>query len=104
WNYNVAGQTQFGFQMVAIDYSEDGDSWQNLGSYVWPLATGENGYGGFNGPDFHGIKARYILINSMDDTTTCRGLSKVAFQAVKCPLMDTPCDDQDPDTSDDKYN
>ena len=104
WNYNVMGHTQFGFELVAIDYSEDGNSWQNLGTYNWPLATGENGYGGFNGPDFQSIKARYILINSLDDTTTCRGISKVAFKAVYCPLMNTPCDDNNPNTADDKYN
>jgi hypothetical protein len=104
WNYNSAGQTQFGFEMVTIDYSEDGNQWQNLGTYNWPLAPGENGYGGFNGPDFNSVKGRYILINSLDDTTTCRGLSKVAFHAVVCPEMNTVCDDDDVNTVDDKYN
>lgn len=104
WNYNVAGRTHFGFESVAIDYSEDGNNWQNLGTYNWPLATGENGYGGFNGPDFNNVKARYILIQSLDDTLTCRGLSKLAFQAVYCPLANTVCDDGNPQTANDKYN
>lgn len=104
WNYNVAGQTQNGFEIVSIDYSEDGNTWERLGNYNWPLAPGENGYGGFNGPDFNNIRARYILIQSLDDTTTCRGLSKVAFHAVVCPEMNTVCDDGNENTVDDKYN
>ena len=34
-----------------------------------------------------------MLIKSLDDTTICRGLSKVAFHAVVCPEMNTVCDD-----------
>jgi hypothetical protein len=104
WNYNVEGQTQNGFEIVSVDYSEDGNTWESLGNYNWPLAPGENGYGGFNGPDFNNIRARYILIQSLDDTTTCRGLSKVAFHAVVCPEMNTVCDDGNENTVDDKYN
>ncbi len=103
WNYNVAGQSTSGFESVTLDYSDDGITWINLGNYTWPLANGENGYGGFNGPDFN-VKAQYILITSLDDTVTCRGISKIAFTAVKCPFEGTPCDDGLEYTADDKYD
>lgn len=104
WNYNVAGSIHQGFENVEVDYSEDGIVWNNLGSYNWPLATGETGYGGFAGPNFNSVKAQYLLITSLDDTLTCRGLSKVAFHAVKCPFEGTLCDDNNPLTADDKYD
>lgn len=104
WNYNVPGQTDKGFEMVKVDYSEDGSTWNNLGEFNWLLAPGENGYSGFSGPEFNGIRARYVLFTSLDDTLTCRGISKVSFRAVLCPLAGTPCDDNNPVTVDDKYD
>lgn len=104
WNYNAENAVQNGFQMVSIDYSEDGVSWQTLGDYNWPLATGETQYGGFSGPDIAGLYARYILITSEDDTTTCRGIGKIVFKAVVCPQQGTECDDNNPDTVNDRYN
>lgn len=104
WNYNAAGQSHLGFETVEVDYSLDGIIWENLGSYNWPQAPGENGYGGFNGPNFNSVHARYILISSLDDTLSCRGIGKVAFQAIYCPVMGTACDDGDDNTLDDKYN
>jgi hypothetical protein len=103
WNYNVVNETDMGFQIVQIDYSEDGNNWQEIGQYNWPLATGESQYGGFNGPDLSGIFARYILITSLDGTNTCRGIGKAAFKAVFCPMQGTVCDDKNPDTVNDVY-
>lgn len=104
WNYNVLNETNKGFQSVSIDFSEDGVSWSNVGDYNWPLASGEPNYGGFVGPDLTGIFARYILITSMDGTATCRGIGKIAFKAVKCPVAGTLCDDQNNATVEDKYD
>jgi len=103
WNYNVAGETNKGFQSVAIDYSVDGTTWSNYGNYTWPLATGEGAYAGFAGPDLMGTYAQYILITSLD-AGECRGLGKSSFTAVLCPLADTECDDLDKYTVNDKYN
>jgi len=104
WNYNVANETDRGFQSVVLDFSDDGILWNSLGMFNWPLANGETNYGGFMGPDLSGVFARYILITSLDDTTTCRGLGKVVFRAIFCPLEDTECDDQNPMTVNDRYN
>ncbi len=103
WNYNVLNESVKGFQAVTIDYSENGVTWSGAGQYNWPLATGESGYGGFNGPNLAGIFAKYILITSLNDTTTCRGLGKVAFTAVVCPTDGTPCDDKNSLTVNDVY-
>ena len=104
WNYNVANETSKGFETVAIDYSEDGINWVTVDTFNWALASGESNYSGFEGPDFTGIFAQHILFTSLDDTLTCRGLGKVAFSAVKCPVAGTNCDDEDFSTVNDKYN
>ena len=104
WNYNVNGETNKGFQQVAIDYSEDGTTWLQFGTYAWPLASGEDNYSGFSGPDFQGLSARYLLITSLEEDEACRGLGKVAFKAVYCPPQGTLCDDHNINTTDDKYN
>lgn len=104
WNYNVAGETNKGFQNVAIDVSEDGVTWTEYGSYNWQAASGESGYAGFSGPHFMGTYARYIIISSLDDASACRGLGKVAFTAVSCPNAGTACDDQDIYTVNDTYD
>jgi len=81
WNSNEAGYTHRGFQEVAIDYSEDGSNWTELGIFEFEEATGTNDYEGFAGPDFGGIQARYILITmrSTFDESDCTGLAEVKF-------------------------
>jgi hypothetical protein len=104
WNYNVPGKTTDGMQVVALDFSDDGNNWQELGVYNWPLANGDAGYGGFSGPDFNGFYARYILITSLDNNSACKGLGKVAFTAVSCPQVGTICDDEDELTFNDQID
>jgi hypothetical protein len=104
WNYNVPGNTNLGFQNVAIDYSVDGITWQTYGNYTWPQSPGTNAYGGFTGPDFQGTTARYILITSLDGGGDCQGIGKAAFKAVFCPDAGTTCDDHDINTTDDKFD
>ncbi|MDF1696425.1 MAG: PA14 domain-containing protein [Saprospiraceae bacterium] len=104
WNYNVLNETEKGFENVAIDYSDDGVSWSEYGSYTWPMAPGNSGYSGFSGPDFQGTYARYVMITCLDIDPECKGLGKIAFTAVYCPLVGTACDDGDIYTLDDKYD
>lgn len=104
WNYNVLNETDKGFGNVAIDYSDDGSTWYEFGSYSWPLASGESGYSGFAGPNFQGTYARYILISCLDTEPECKGLGKVAFTAIHCPLEGTACDDGNIYTLEDKYD
>ena len=106
WNYNVANETDKGFKNVYVDYSLDGTTWQQLGNtYQWPQAQGLPDYSGFSGPNFNDVKARYILISAIDNWGAgCSGLSKVAFDATLCNQNNTPCDDKDPLTLQDKFD
>lgn len=101
WNYNVPGETHQGFQQVAVDYSLDGITWFHLDDFSWPLASGTSGYTGFDGPDFQNIQMRYVMFTSLDDPTSCRGISKVTFEASLCPEVGTICDDGRSDTFND---
>jgi hypothetical protein len=104
WNYNVSNNLSVGMTNVAIDYSLDGNTWTEYGSYNWPLANGSDSYGGFAGPNLNGTYARYVLITSLDAGSSCKGLGKVAFTAVQCPMSGTPCDDGNELTTNDQYD
>lgn len=104
WNYNEAGATDQGFEMVAVDISDDGINWTEIGVFNWPLASGDENYSGFMGPDFGGFQAQHVLFTCLDASPPCKGLGKVAFNAVVCPELGTICDDGDPLTIGDKYD
>ncbi|MEM1119026.1 MAG: PA14 domain-containing protein [Bacteroidota bacterium] len=106
WNYNVSGQLGKGFRRVAIDYSEDGNNWTQLGTYTWPKANGGNNYTGFDGPDFGGISARYILVTALSNygNNNCAGFSQIAFNVGSCPDVGMPCDDGNPNTVNDNID
>ncbi len=101
WNYNVTGETDKGFNNVAIDISLDGNSWTTIGTYTWPYASGASDYSGFMGPDFMGVNARYVLVTSLDPSSTCRGIGKMVFNVSYCPNVGASCDDGDPITAND---
>ncbi|KPM48948.1 PA14 domain-containing protein [Jiulongibacter sediminis] len=107
WNYNVTGETDKGFRQVYVDYSVDGVNWTALGGvYNWPQAPGNVDYGGFIGPNFNDVKARYILLSSVNNhgDPLCSGFSDISIDAIHCDDKDTPCDDNDPLTSYDKFD
>ena len=106
WNYNAVDDLGKGFKSVAIDYSQDGNTWQQLGIYTWAQATGAKGYTGFNGPDFGGIQARYILVTGLSnwEDGTCSGFSKIVFTTNTCLQLGQPCDDGNNHTIADKYD
>lgn len=104
WNYNVANSTSEGFQDVSIDYSIDGVTWTNLGNYNWNQAPGDSEYSGFVGPDFGGTKLRYILVTSLDQSGSCRGISKMTFSSLACQSQGMPCDDGDDQTLNDTFD
>jgi len=66
WNDNEEGQTARGFNSVTIDYSITNDpcDWIELETDTWPEASGSGSYTGFDGPDFGGASARYVLITA----------------------------------------
>ena len=104
WNYNVSGQTNNGFQNVAVDYSLNGVDWFHLSNYTWSLASGQSTYTGFSGPNFNGMPVRFVMITSLDNPSTCRGLSKVTFAVDYCENQGTPCNDANALTMNDHYD
>ena len=80
WNSNIPGKTDMGFKTVAIDYSNDGETWQELGNYTFEEATGMNIYEGFDMESFDSFTARYLLLTAIDNYGgDCYGLSEIRF-------------------------
>lgn len=81
WNTNDPTQLDQGFNLVKIDYSEDGQTWTHLGEMNFPKAKGDAIYSGFSGPDFSNIKAQYVLLTAISNhgDATCAGLAEIKF-------------------------
>jgi hypothetical protein len=83
WNDNEnywQNETDRGLNSVTIDYSDDGTNWTELGTYSWPQAPGASTYTGFDGPDFGGVCARYVLVTVNSNYGDAHyGLSEVRF-------------------------
>ncbi|MEO1518937.1 MAG: discoidin domain-containing protein [Bacteroidota bacterium] len=81
WNTNEIGKMAMGFRNVIVDYSQDGSDWKELGQYEWAKGTGQATYGGFEGFDFEGATARFVLITAIDNwgDQECFGLAEVKF-------------------------
>lgn len=106
WNYNVASQMGKGFKDVVIDISNDGITWTQVGTYRWAKAPGSPTYSGFEGPDFGGANARYVLITALSSwsANTCIGFSEISFSTSTCPNVGTYCDDGNSNTRGDVIN
>jgi hypothetical protein len=84
WNYNAENHTDKGMKDLIIDYSEDGQTWFELGTYSIEEASGSQQYTGIEGPDFAGITARYVLFTFLSNwgDPNCSGLSEVRFDVI----------------------
>ncbi|MEN0050565.1 MAG: T9SS type A sorting domain-containing protein [Bacteroidota bacterium] len=82
WNFNVKDNTDKGMKNIRIDYSLDGENWDEAVSFQLPEASGRKDYEGVEGPDLGGIQARYVLLSSLDNwgSSNCVGLSEVRFE------------------------
>ena len=96
WNSNEGCCTDRGFRNVHIDYSVNGSSWTQLTSTQFSVATGSDSYSGFQGPDFGGVSARYVLISAVTNwgASGWYGLAEVKFYVHTGPP------DTDPPTPD----
>ena len=78
WNTNDLEYLDWGLRTVNIDYSIDGNTWTELGTFDFEQGSGKNTYEGFDGPDFDGIEAQYVLITAIDNYGgSCYGLSEI---------------------------
>lgn len=94
WNTNAPEYLDSGMQDIAIDISNDGNSWTEVGEFQLPMADGTPTYEGTDVYDFGGINARFVLITGLSNHGgPCYGLSEiridVADDIVTSP-MDSP--------------
>ncbi len=84
WNANKTGESQYGFNEVVVDYSLDGTSWIELGTYNFPQAPESSTYQGFEGPVFGGAYINKILFTviSTHGTGDCASLAEVQFKVT----------------------
>ena len=67
-----------------IDFSDDGETWTELGEFTIPQAPGSAFYEGHSGPDFDGTVARYVLISVINThgDPDCAALSELRINAT----------------------
>jgi hypothetical protein len=84
WNFNVPDTTSRGMRDIVIDYSNDGETWIELGEYPVNEAPGSSFYQGEIGPDFGGVVAKHILISilSTHGDATCAAMSEFRVNAT----------------------
>lgn len=90
WNVNKVGESDKGLKEVVIDYSLNGTTWTQLGNFQFPQGTAEAIYAGFEGANFNGISARYVLITAISNwgAASCSGISDVKFNIAPALLQD----------------
>jgi len=67
WNGNLSGiGAYYAMRNVIIEYSLDGNTWYNKGTYELPKGTGETNYPGFSACNFNGTSAKYVAFTAAD--------------------------------------
>lgn len=81
WNANRTGELNQGIKTAEIDYSTDGNTWVNLGTFSFPQATGAIDYEGFQGPALGGIFVQKILLTVTETygNGSCASLAEIRF-------------------------
>ncbi|MCG8557817.1 MAG: T9SS type A sorting domain-containing protein [Proteobacteria bacterium] len=81
WNCNVANQLNMAIKTCAIDYSEDGINWTEWGVIELSQPEASGFYEGDPGPDFDGLKARYLLLTVLENYgANCASLSEIRIE------------------------
>lgn len=82
WNANRLGESSMGMNQVIVDYSLDGTTWLELGTYNFPQAPETNNYEGFQGPNFGNVFLNKILITvvSTHGDPNCASIAEVQFK------------------------
>jgi len=88
WNANRIGESGSGINEVVIDYSLDGSTWIELGTFNFAQATEADDYQGIAGPDFGNLYIEKILItvNSTHSDGPCASFAEIQFtvDSSKC--------------------
>lgn len=82
WNYNDVNNLSFGLNEVVVDYSMDGSTWVDAGTYSLSQADGSPTYAGNAGPNLGGVRARFVLITALSNHGgSCFALSEIRIEA-----------------------
>lgn len=78
WNVNAPDHLTSGAKTIIIDYSFDGTSWVEYGSWNMDQANGSGFYEGQAGPNFNNLEARFILFTVTENYGgDCFGLGEI---------------------------
>jgi len=67
WNLNSPEHLDWNTKKAMIHYSLDGTEWNSFGDVRFSQAPGVPIYEGAEGPDFEGLKARYLVITPISN-------------------------------------
>ena len=83
WNLNDPERLGWGIRRVEIDYSTDGETWYNAGTFTLDQAPGDPTYEGEEGPHLNDIEARYLLLTAKNNYggDPCFGLGELRIEA-----------------------
>lgn len=83
WNTNAPEYLTSGMRNIAIDISNDGVNWTEVGEFEIPMADGTSTYEGLDLHDFGGINAQYVLITGLTNHGgSCFGLSEIRINVA----------------------
>ena len=81
WNVNHPNGLDSGAKFVVVDYSDDGQSWSEWGSFEVGMAEGSGFYEGVAGPDFDGLQAAHLLLTIVENHGgDCAGFSEIRIE------------------------
>jgi len=85
WNYNHPSNLDRGLKEIVIDYTTDGITWTEWGTYTLEQATGSSTYEGDLGPDLNGLEAKDILITALSNygDGSCFALSELKIDVIE---------------------
>lgn len=83
WNANAPEYLTDGMNDIAIDISNDGVNWTEVGTFQIPMADGTSTYEGLDLFDFGGTNAQYVLITGLTNHGgSCFGLSEIRIDVA----------------------
>ncbi len=78
WNLNDPDRLADNANYVRVHHSTDGQNWTYWGNINFVQATGDPKYEGFEGPNFNGIQARYLVLTALTNFGgSCSGFGEM---------------------------